>query len=172
MGHHSTFSFNPASSFGVIVLMTGSYGDTEKVVIEAFKHFQPAFDLLQVNATKNAYAGTWTSDDGDSTAVVSVVDGSMWMETFTLKGHDVLAVLRNGKPEKLALASTGREREFRYVNERAPVFQENQYQEPINRLAIGYQPLTSRRHYGCMPYWGHERPWPFSWCANRHHLFL
>ena len=113
MGHYSAFSLNPASSFGVIVLMTGSYSNTEKVVIETFKHFQPAFDAFQANVTKNVYAGTWSSDDGDSEAVISVVDGSIWMEKFMLEGNNVLAVLRDDKPEKMALASTGRVREFR-----------------------------------------------------------
>jgi hypothetical protein len=113
VGHYSAFSFNPASSFGVVVLMTGSFGDTEAVVMEAFKHFQPAFDILLANAVQNAYAGTWTSSDGNSEAVISVVDGSLWMEVFIIEGNDVLAVLRDDNPEKMALASTGREREFR-----------------------------------------------------------
>jgi hypothetical protein len=93
--------------------MTGSYSDTAKVVIEAFKHFQPAFDAFQANVTKNVYAGTWLSDNGDTEAVISVADGSIWMDKFTLEGNDVLAVLRDDKSEKMALASTGRVREFR-----------------------------------------------------------
>ena len=113
MGHYSAFSFNPTSSFGVVVLMTGTYSDTEKVVIKAFEEFQPAFDVLQANAAKIAFAGTWTSSDEHNEAVISVVDGSLWMERFILEGNDVLAVLRDDEPEKMALVSTGRAREFR-----------------------------------------------------------
>jgi hypothetical protein len=113
MGHYSAFAFNPESSFGVIVLMTGSYSDTEKIVIEAFKEFQPAFDRFQADVVRKAYAGTWVSRDGNSKAVISVVDGSLWMDAFMIEGNDVFAALRNDKPEKMALASTGRASEFR-----------------------------------------------------------
>ena len=114
-GHYSAFAFNPVSSFGVIVLMTGSYRDSESIVIEAFKHFQPVFDNMQTQIAVKTYAGTWKSDDGKSEAVISVVDGSMWLDKYSLNGNDVLAILRDDKPEKMALASTGREREFRCV---------------------------------------------------------
>ena len=114
-GHYSAFAFNPASSFGVIVLMTGLYRDSESIVIDAFKHFQPVFENLQRQAARTTYAGTWKSADGKCEAVISVVDGSMWLEKYWLNGNDVLAILRDDKPEKMALASTGREREFRCV---------------------------------------------------------
>ena len=95
--------------------MTGSYRDSESIVIEAFKHFQPVFDNMQTQTAVKTYAGTWKSEDGKSEAVISVVDGSMWLDTYSLNGNDVLAILRDDKPEKMALASTGREREFRCV---------------------------------------------------------
>jgi len=44
-------------------------------------------------------------------SVISVVDGSMWMEKFTLEGKDVLAVLCDDKPEKVAVVPTARVRE-------------------------------------------------------------
>lgn len=95
--------------------MTGTYGNTEKVIGEVYKHFQPAFDSIHERATKDLYAGTWKSEASNSTAVISVADGSMWMDALTIQGRDILAVLRDDKPEKMALASTGREGEFRQV---------------------------------------------------------
>jgi len=112
-GHYSAFAFNPSTSFGVIVLMTGSYRDSESIVIDAFKHFQPVFENLQRESARKTYAGTWKSADGKCEAVISVVGGSMWLDKYSLNGNDVLAILRDDKPEKMALASTGREREFR-----------------------------------------------------------
>ena len=114
-GHYSGFAFNPASGLGTIVLMTGTYRDTESTVIENFKHFQPAFDVLQVKAAIDTYAGHWRSKDGESEALISVVDGSLWLDKYSLKGNDLLAILRDDTPEKIALASTGRKHEFRYV---------------------------------------------------------
>lgn len=115
-GHYSAFALNPASSFGVIVLMTGSYRDTESIVIEAFKHFQPVFDTLQMQAAEKAYVGTWRSKDGTSEMVINLVEGSLWVDKYSLQGHDVLATLRDDKPERMALASTGREHEFRCIS--------------------------------------------------------
>lgn len=112
-GHYSAFAINPASGFGVIVLMTGSYRDTERIVIEAFNQFQPVFDNLQVKAVTKEYAGTWRSKDGESKVTIKVANGSLWVHKFDLKGKDILSVLRDDKPEKMALASTGRKREFR-----------------------------------------------------------
>ncbi|KAF8878278.1 hypothetical protein CPB84DRAFT_1794281 [Gymnopilus junonius] len=123
-GHYSAFAFNPTSGFGVIALMT---------VIEAFEHFQPVFDRLQVKTVTKEYAGTWKSKDGESEAIINVESGSLWAHKFDLKGNDILSVLREDRSEKMALASTGRKREF--------------------RLAKGYRPLTGWRHWGAMPYW-------------------
>lgn len=115
MGHFSGFAFDPTSSFGVIVLMTGEYSDSEKVILEAFNHFLPAFDLLHETATTNMFAGTWKAVDSpqNNLAVISVKDGSMWLDEFVLQGQNVLGVLRGDDPEKVALVSTGRGGEFR-----------------------------------------------------------
>jgi len=113
LGHNSGFAFNPTSSFGVVVLMTGWSADAEQVITDAFKHFQPAFDSLLEKGTKKLYAGTWKAVGSNSTAVISVTHGSLWMNKFTLQGSDILAVLRDDRPEKIALTSTGREGEFR-----------------------------------------------------------
>jgi hypothetical protein len=115
MGHFSGFAFDPTSSFGVVVLMTGEYSDSEKVILEAFNHFLPAFDLLHETATTDMFAGTWKAVDSpqNNSAVISVKDGSMWLDEFLLQGQNVLGVLRGDDPEKVALVSTGRVGEFR-----------------------------------------------------------
>jgi len=113
LGHNAGFAFNPTSSFGVVVLITGWNGDAEEVITKAFKLFQPAFDSVHEKGTKKLYAGTWKSEWSNSTAVISVDDGSLWMDKFTLHGSDILAVLRDDHAEKVALTSTGREEEFR-----------------------------------------------------------
>ncbi|KAF8878279.1 beta-lactamase/transpeptidase-like protein [Gymnopilus junonius] len=155
MGHYSGFAFNPISSFGVVVLMTGSYSDSQRVVLRAFELFQKAFDMVHEEVAREMYAGTWrlkASDQGilasclgrqserggldenlDTFLVISVDDGSLWVDQFVLHGYDILAVLRDDVPEKVALVSTGRVGEF--------------------RLAKGYRPYSGKAHYGCMPLW-------------------
>ena len=137
--------------------MTGTYRDTESIIIEIFNHFQPAFDVLQVKAAIDTYAGHWRSKDGENEALISVVDGSLWLDKYSLKGNDLLAILRDDKPEKMALASTGRKHEFRYVPFCYP-FKLYKAKNSIvfsflHRLAKGYRPVTGWHHYGAMSYW-------------------
>src|SRR4051812_25144980 len=45
-GYHSEFALVPDYSYGIIVLMTGTYGDTLSILLEAAKHVQYAMTRL------------------------------------------------------------------------------------------------------------------------------
>lgn len=102
----------PELSYGVVALMTGNYTDTSAIVAEAVSRFQPAFQSLQIMQVAYAYGGVWHNND--SVAVITIEDGSLVLQTFVIKGVDVLALVSEGKARSgAALWSTGRLGEFR-----------------------------------------------------------
>ncbi|KIO26859.1 hypothetical protein M407DRAFT_23917 [Tulasnella calospora MUT 4182] len=66
---HSIFIFDPTTSFGVIVLMTGLDHNALKIAINTIQIFQRAFDTLLEQTTMQLYGGYWKSDDGKSEAI-------------------------------------------------------------------------------------------------------
>lgn len=111
-GYHSEFAMIPELSYGVVALMTGNYTDTSAIVAEAVSRFQPAFQSLQIMQVAYAYGGVWHNND--SVAVITIEDGSLVLQTFVIKGVDVLALVSEGKARSgAALWSTGRLGEFR-----------------------------------------------------------
>ncbi|KAF8922083.1 beta-lactamase/transpeptidase-like protein [Mucidula mucida] len=128
-GYHSQFSINPQYSYGVIVLVTGSYADTVTLALEATALFQPVFEQLQAEMAAKSYAGVWKGDD--SVAIIDIVGGVLYLQLLVVEGVDVLSLVSTGKP--VALWSTGRSDEFRIA---------------FGRSAINDTPFT-----GCEPYW-------------------
>ncbi len=108
-GYHSQFSINPQYSYGVIVLVTGSYADTVTLALEATALFQPVFEQLQAEMAAKSYAGVWKGDD--SVAIIDIVGGVLYLQLLVVEGVDVLSLVSTGKP--VALWSTGRSDEFR-----------------------------------------------------------
>ncbi|KAF9040469.1 beta-lactamase/transpeptidase-like protein [Hymenopellis radicata] len=140
-GYHSQFSINPQYSYGVIVLVTGSYADTVTLALEATAHFQPIFEQLQAEMAIESYAGVWKGDDG--VAIIDVVGGVLYLQLLVVEGVDILSLVGTGKP--VALWSTGRSGEF--------------------RIAFGRPAINDTPFAGCEPYWisfddfmGHDIP--------------
>ncbi|KIO26835.1 hypothetical protein M407DRAFT_7616 [Tulasnella calospora MUT 4182] len=119
LASHSNFIFDPVSSFGVVVLMTGQYRFALELAIQAIQIFQPAFDLLQEQTANRLYGGFWQSDDLRSHAIVYVENGSIWLGGLVLNGTDMFEVLEGGprypKNRKYGIWPTGRDDEFRVI---------------------------------------------------------
>lgn len=114
------FLFDPTrSSYGVIILMTGSYFLSSQIAAQVIQTIQPVFDLHIARAAAGLYSGTWEADNGKSRAVTYVDKGNVWLKTFVLDGEDMFTflskfgrILPSGKT-RYALWSTGRKDEFR-----------------------------------------------------------
>lgn len=98
----------------MVVLMTGPYPDSQDFLMRAVRAFQPVFDELLEEAAKELYEGTWVEED--SSAIVSVENGSIKVEKLALKNVDTLWMLQGspaGDAKPVDLFSTGRTDEFR-----------------------------------------------------------
>lgn len=111
---HSLFSFNPATSFGVIALHNGVYGDMQYFVKKAIDAFWPVFEKILEDQTRRIYGGTWVAKDSE--VVLTVSNGSLWVTKMIVKGKNVLSAFwgTDKISEPLTLWSTEREDEFRY----------------------------------------------------------
>ncbi|KAF7303250.1 Beta-lactamase domain-containing protein [Mycena kentingensis (nom. inval.)] len=133
-GYHSQFVLNPQWSYGVVVLVTGTYTDTATLAREAIDRFQPAFKQELVNQVADAYTGIWIGDD--SVVIVTLENDELFLQTLIVGDQDVLSLLQQNPPkgsQPVALWSTGRLGEF--------------------RLAIGRPELNGNPDAGCEPYW-------------------
>lgn len=124
-GYHSEFVIVPELQYGIIVLVTGTYSNTARFVHEAVTLFQPAIQALLKARVDDAYAGRWAGSDDDdqqgaTSAEVKVIDGGLYMTELVVRGYDVLKIVEDAEndlqdPYPIALWSTGRPGEFRYV---------------------------------------------------------
>lgn len=112
-GYHSALAIHPGSSYGVSVLMGGHYGDAAKIAYDAFEIFQPFMDSILATLAGNLYAGTWSNAERNSSATITVEKGVLFLEKYILEGVDALGMFF--APGRLALRSSGRRDEFRYV---------------------------------------------------------
>ncbi|PPQ63771.1 hypothetical protein CVT24_004313 [Panaeolus cyanescens] len=137
-GYHSEFSLVPEYSYGVIVLVTGSYADTSNIVNEVLKRFHRSFKSIQEEEIKSKYAGKWYN--GDDFIEISVRKGVPYVQKGVIQGENFLDTMSGwmsdsgkGKAGPSALWTTGRVGEF--------------------RIATGRPELNNKRGAGCMPYW-------------------
>ncbi|KAF7311060.1 Beta-lactamase domain-containing protein [Mycena chlorophos] len=133
-GYHSQFALNPQWGYGVIVLVTGTYTDTETLTRQAIERFQPAFELALLDEVRSAYTGIWFGND--SVALVTLDKGVLYLQTLLVGDQDVLGLLQRDPvagSQPIALWTTGRPDEF--------------------RLAIGRPELNGNPDAGCEPYW-------------------
>ncbi|KAG9021907.1 hypothetical protein FS837_006870 [Tulasnella sp. UAMH 9824] len=124
---HSIFIFDPTTSFGVIVLMTGLDHNALKIAINAIQIFQRAFDQLLERTTMELYGGHWKSDDGKSEAITYVEKGSLWLSRLFLNGTDIFELLEGPlypRGRRYGIWTTGRDEEFR-VSTGRPELSEN-----------------------------------------------
>ncbi|KAF8807818.1 beta-lactamase/transpeptidase-like protein [Phlegmacium glaucopus] len=135
-GYHSIFALIPGSSYGIIVLLTGTFVDTSAIASETAKHFQPVFAKALETQLTRKYVGTWIN--GADIAEVKLVDGHLYLSKLVIRGVDVLQYVQNQnslvkKAVPVALWTTGRVGEF--------------------RLAFGRHSLNDIPEIGCEPYW-------------------
>ncbi|EIN11010.1 beta-lactamase/transpeptidase-like protein [Punctularia strigosozonata HHB-11173 SS5] len=133
---HSAWTINPRAGYGVVVLMTGDYPDSQDFTIQLVDAFQPAFDdLLEVEARKS-YVGRWSTagtSSPDSEMVTSLRSGTLWVDKLTLNGTDTLGLLQGtDRPEPVMLWHTGAPGRF--------------------RLASGIPFFNKAPNYGCLSY--------------------
>jgi hypothetical protein len=112
-GYHAGIAIHPGTSYGIVVLLGGRYFDAAKLAYDAFEIFQPAIDSVLAEMATTLYAGSWASEDGDSSASVVVDKGTLYMERFVSNGTDILGMFH--APGRLALRSTQRHDELRSV---------------------------------------------------------
>ncbi|TFK49170.1 beta-lactamase/transpeptidase-like protein [Heliocybe sulcata] len=136
-GYHSAMAFHPGTNYGIVVLMAARYPDAAKLAYDAFEMMQPGVDRALSDMAAALYAGTWSSQDGESAAVVSVRKGTLYAESFVLNGTDALATLHVSG--RVPLRSSGRRDEF--------------------RLDTGLGFYNGQRHMGCYPYWNGQDIW-------------
>lgn len=90
--------------------MAGPFSDSGELVYDAYEILQPAFDAALAETATELYAGEWRAVDSTSTARIVVDKGTLYVERFTLLGHNALETL--GVEGRVALRST-RKDEFR-----------------------------------------------------------
>ncbi|KAF8895826.1 beta-lactamase/transpeptidase-like protein [Gymnopilus junonius] len=137
-GYHSVFAIVPEYSVGIIILVTGTYSDTDTLLKEVGQRLLPALEKLHQVELRRRYVGTWTN--GNDVAEIGLVRGVLYLKKLIIGKVDVLKAVedmnyglveKNGSP--VALWATGRVGEF--------------------RLAFGRPALNKLPDIACFPYW-------------------
>ncbi|KAG8888142.1 hypothetical protein FRB98_008334 [Tulasnella sp. 332] len=113
--YQSKFNFSPEAGFGVVVLMSGQYQDSEAIGLRMVEIYQAAFDHHIAHVMTELYAGQWVSEDKKSEAVTTFLHGGLWVVKMVLNGTDIIKMLAGPVPvsQGFGLWSTGKEDEFR-----------------------------------------------------------
>lgn len=161
-GYHSEFVLVPEFQYGIIVLLTGTYTNTGAIVHKAASLFQPAIQTLLQERVNKAYAGRWIGasakgHEGETAAEMKIINGGLYLTELIVHGYDVLRIIQDAdiglyKPNPVALWSTGRPGEFRFVSS-VPLEMRAFNLNIFNRLAFGRKALNNDPIAGCMPYW-------------------
>ncbi|RXW19165.1 hypothetical protein EST38_g6691 [Candolleomyces aberdarensis] len=143
-GYHSAIGLNQEYGYGVVILVTGKYGNTRELGRQALNILQPAFRKVLEDQVREAYTGEWEVVSGGNstgTAFVGLSYGQLVMARLVVDGVDVLRAVQEANtdgpfpfPNAVPLWSTGRIDEF--------------------RLAFGRGGGIS----GCLPYWASVDP--------------
>jgi hypothetical protein len=112
-GYHSALAIHPGTGYGVVVFLGGNYFDATKLAYDTFEIFQPAIDGVLAEMSTALYAGSWISEEGNSSASIVVEKGTLYVERFISNGTNVLGMFH--APGRLALRSSQRRDEFRSV---------------------------------------------------------
>lgn len=112
-GYHSALAIHPGTGYGVVVLLGGKYFDAAKLAYDTFEIFQPAIDGVLTEMSTQLYAGSWTGDDGNSSASIVVDKGTLYVERLISNGTDVLGMFHAS--DRVPLRSSQRRDEFRSV---------------------------------------------------------
>ncbi|THH27146.1 hypothetical protein EUX98_g7049 [Antrodiella citrinella] len=138
-GHHAALAIHPGTSIGMIVLLAGHFPDAAQIAYFIFSVLQPAIDNLFTVTATQLYSGTFTDPASNSTAMVSVKRGTLWLDRYVLDGTDVLGLFGVKQGGRMALRSSGRKDEF--------------------RLDTGIPGYNGMVHMGCYPYWNGQDLW-------------
>lgn len=146
IGHHTVFTINPDSAFGVVILTTSPGMQTIHLNELVFSHFQPAFDSIAEQKTRELLGGSWASSDGSVQITITLDKGSLFASNYVINGTDVLKTIQpDGVSRRASLLSTGGH-DLRYVYLPIPTYQ-SVLKYPLDRLAVSV-PNT-----GCMFNW-------------------
>ncbi|OCH90269.1 beta-lactamase/transpeptidase-like protein [Obba rivulosa] len=137
VGFHSAIAFHPGTSYGVSVLMGAHYPDAAKLAYDIFDIVQPFMDKALADYSQKLFAGTWKSQDGESTSHIVIEKGALYIDRFVLNGTDILQMFH--APGRLALRSSERRDEL--------------------RLDTGIPGYNGEKHMGCYPYWNGQDLW-------------
>ncbi|EIN03774.1 beta-lactamase/transpeptidase-like protein [Punctularia strigosozonata HHB-11173 SS5] len=136
---HTAWTINPRAGYGIVVLMTGDYPDSQDFTMQLVDAFQPVFDALLEAEARRSYVGRWfttpeaTSAGPSSEMVTSLRSGTLWVDKLILNGTDTLGLLQGAdRPEPVMLWPTGDPGRF--------------------RLASGIPFFNSAPNYGCLSY--------------------
>ena len=143
-GHHAALAIHPGTGYGVVVLMAGKYPDAAKIAYDLFRTSQPFIDALLAEKAAELYAGTWSAKPSsefkqESTAVVAVRGGTLWLDKYVLDGSEVLKMFGAPQGKGLALRPSGRTDEF--------------------RVDTGIPGYNGMEHMACYPYWNGQDLW-------------
>lgn len=146
IGHHTVFTINPDSAFGVVILTTSPGMQTIPLNELVFSHFQPAFDSIAEQKTRELLGGSWASSDGSVQVTITLDKGSLFASNYVINGTDVLKTIQpDGVSRRASLLSTGGH-DLRYVY--LPILtHQNVLKYSLDRLAVSV-PNT-----GCMFDW-------------------
>lgn len=146
IGHHTVFTINPDSAFGVVILTTSPGMQTIPLNELVFSHFQPAFDSIAEQKTRELLGGSWASSDGSVQVTITLDKGSLFASNYVINGTDVLKTIQpDGVSRRASLLSTGGH-DLRYVYLPIPTHQ-SVLKYTLDRLAVSV-PNT-----GCMFNW-------------------
>lgn len=146
IGHHTVFTINPDSAFGVVILTTSPGMQTIPLNELVFSHFQPAFDSIAEQKTRELLGGSWVSSDGSVQVTITLDKGSLFASNYVINGTDVLKTIQpDGVSRRASLLSTGGH-DLRYVYLPIPTHQ-SVLKYSLDRLAVSV-PNT-----GCMFNW-------------------
>lgn len=146
IGHHTVFTINPDSAFGVVILTTSPGMQTIPLNELVFSHFQPAFDSIAEQKTRELLGGSWVSSDGSVQVTITLDKGSLFASNYVINGTDVLKTIQpDGVSRRASLLSTGGY-DLRYVYLPIPTPQ-SVLKYSLDRLAVSV-PNT-----GCMFNW-------------------
>lgn len=146
IGHHTVFTINPDSAFGVVILTTSPGMQTIPLNELVFSHFQSAFDSIAEQKTRELLGGSWASSDGSVQVTITLDKGSLFASNYVINGTDVLKTIQpDGVSRRASLLSTGGH-DLRYVYLPIPTPQ-SVLKYSLDRLAVSV-PNT-----GCMFNW-------------------
>lgn len=113
-GFNTIFALDRAAGNSIIILSTGNYSVDSLAVSIATEYMHPAFQNAEVQAINETYTGLYGS--GDNEAVVSFGNGTLWVDKLVVNGANILEEFGSGVDQgSVALWTTGRQNEFRYI---------------------------------------------------------